>query len=80
MPETTIVQDHSKNFDTLVDAVKSGHACIMECTLKATGEKVAVVCAVNIDDETEEYNMVPMAMFFNGNPYELLIPPMEVSD
>jgi len=44
----------------------------MECTDKTTNEKVAVICAMNINDE---YEMVPMAMFFNENPYERLISP-----
>jgi hypothetical protein len=46
----------------------------MECTDKTNNEKVAVICAVNINGE---YEMVPMAIFFNESPYERLTPPME---
>jgi hypothetical protein len=74
MPETTIVQDHTANFETLKKAFASGNVSIMDCILNATGEHVAVICAMNM--VKGEYQMVPFAMFFNGNPYELLTPPM----
>ena len=70
----TIVQKHEDNFKTLQRAFLEGNVCIMECTDKVTDEKVAVICAVNINGQLE---MVPMAMFFNENPYERLTPPME---
>lgn len=70
----TIVQQHEDNFETLRRAFLEGNVCLMECTDKITNKKVAVICAVNINDE---YEMVPMAMFFNENPYERLTPPME---
>lgn len=70
----TIVQAHGQNFETLKKAFQEGNVCSMECTLKETGEKVAVICAVGFDGT--EYNMTPFAMFFNGNPYEMLVPPM----
>jgi|WetSurMetagenome_2_1015567.scaffolds.fasta_scaffold172087_5 hypothetical protein len=73
MPDTTIVQDHKKNFETLRKAFASNQVCLMDCTLNATGEHVAVICAVNL--VSGEYQMVPFAMFLNGNPYELLTPP-----
>ena len=72
----TVVQKQKPNFETLVKAIKEDKVCLMECTLKSTQEKVAVVCAVNIDEATEEFEMVPFALFLNGNPYELLDPPM----
>jgi hypothetical protein len=70
----TIVQKHTDNFETLQRAFLEDNVCLMECTDKATNEKVAIICAVNINGECE---MVPMAMFFNENPYERLTPPME---
>ena len=70
----TIVQKHSANFETLQRAFNDGQVALMECEEKATGEKVAVICAYVWDGET--YNFTPFARFFNGNPYELLIPPI----
>jgi hypothetical protein len=72
----TIVQEHTKNFETLRRAFKDGAVCLMECTEKATGEKVAVICTVFIEEDGE-YQFTPFARFFNGNPYELLTSPME---
>jgi hypothetical protein len=45
----------------------------MDCIEKASGEHVAVICAIN--KEGEEIGMVPLARFFNGNPYDMLTPP-----
>lgn len=70
----TIVQKHTANFETLRRAFAEEDVCLMECTDKVTNEKVAVICAMNIKGELE---MVPMAMFFNENPYERLTPPMD---
>jgi hypothetical protein len=69
----TIVQQHSRNFETLKAAFLNRDAALLECQLKATGELVAVVVAVNRD--TDEFAFVPIAMMFNGNPYECLNPP-----
>lgn len=71
----TIVQAHKRNFETLTEAFKSGEVLLMDCIEKATGEHVAVICACVFDGN--EYNMTPFAKFFNGNPYELLIPPTD---
>lgn len=71
----TIVTQHKANFDTLSRAFKRGDVAIMDCVENATGEHVAVICAVIFDANTKEYVMTPFARFFNGNPYELLTPP-----
>lgn len=71
----TIVQGHKENFETLRRAFRAGDVCIMDCIEKSTGEHVAVICATVFDGK--EYCMTPFARFFNGNPYEMLIPPME---
>lgn len=73
MSKKTIVQKHSKNFETLKRVFDNGHAVLMECKLKSTEEKVAVICAMTKDKE--EFVFTPFAMFFNGNPYELLESP-----
>ena len=75
MPDKTIVQQHSKNFDTLERAFKSDNVALMDCILKSTGEHVAVICAVSTAGSEAQFT--PFAMFFNGNPFELLIPPSD---
>lgn len=75
MKTKTIVQEHKKNFETLRTAFKNNDVCLMDCIEKSTGEHVAVICAMNFIDA--KYEIVPMAKFFNDNPYELLLSPME---
>ena len=70
----TIVQKHKSNFDTLTRAFENDQVCIMDCVEKASGEHVAVICAVA--KQGEEFALTPFARFFNGNPFELLIPPI----
>ena len=72
---TTIVQDHSANLDTLSDAFAAGQVCLMDCIERSTGEHVAVICAIVQDPITKEFSFTPFARFFNGNPYDILIPP-----
>lgn len=74
----TIVQSHKRNFEVLQQAFESGSVCLMDCIERATGEHVAVICAVNEVDG--EYEMVPFAKFFNGNPYDLLQSPLEYDE
>jgi hypothetical protein len=74
MEKKTIVQQHKKNFETLQEAFRRKQICLMECTLKSTGEKLAVICTIVFDGN--EYIITPFASLFNGNPYDLLTPPM----
>ena len=67
---------HKTNFETLQVAFSNGDVALMECQLAATDEKVAVVCAAN-PLPSGEIAFVPFAMLFNGNPYDLLIPPTQ---
>ena len=69
-----IPKGHKRNFNTLVEAVRAGDVALMECQLAATGETVAVMCAVNRlpNGETQ---FIPFATLFNGNPYEAINPP-----
>ena len=69
-----IPKGHKRNFNTLVEAVRAGDVALMECQLAATGETVAVICAVN-RLPNEETQFVPFATLFNGNPYEAVNPP-----
>ena len=70
----TIVQAHKQNFETLTRAFRENSVALMDCVEKATGEHVAVICAVTFDGK--EYNFTPFARFFNGNPFEMLESPM----
>jgi len=73
-----VCKDHQKNFETLQEAFRNNAVCLMDCIEKATGEHVAVICAAVWDGK--EYAFTPFAKFFNGNPYEMLTPPMEYDD
>jgi hypothetical protein len=73
-PET-IATKHKPNFDTLCRVFKEGSQALVACKLKATGEEVAVIAAVTYTGK--EYLITPFAMFFNGNPYELLEDPTQ---
>lgn len=68
-----IAEGYKANFQTLNRAFLNEQVCLMECTDKITKAKVNVICAVN---EVEgEYEMVPIAKLFDGNPYDELDPP-----
>ena len=69
-----IPKRHRQNFNTLVEAVRAGDVALMECQLTATGEIVAVICAVNRLPHGET-QFIPFATLFNGNPYEAVDPP-----
>jgi hypothetical protein len=75
MPENTICLQHADNFETLKQAFANGDVCLMDCIEKASSEHVAVICTVTWDGK--QYNFTPFAKFFNGNPYELLLSPIE---
>lgn len=66
-------QAHAANLRTIYKAARNRDLALMECQLKTTGEKVAVLCAVQFDGT--EYQMTPCAVMLNGNPYEMLNPP-----
>lgn len=68
-----IPEAHTKNFSTLLRAADNNDVCLMECIDKDTGKPEYVICVVNrVDDEFE---FVPVAKMFHGNPYDELIPP-----
>jgi hypothetical protein len=73
--EKTIVQKHKDNFETLRRAFENGNVCIVDCIEKGSDEHVAVICAVEKIDNT--YFVTPFARFFNGNPYDILTPPID---
>jgi hypothetical protein len=73
-----IPQAYRDNFNTLIRAFGDSDACLLECHEKATGKPVYVICAVNRRGQAHE--LVPFARLFDDNPYELLVPPSELSD
>jgi hypothetical protein len=73
-----IPQPYRDNFTTLHRAFDAGDACLLECHEQATGKPVYIICAVNRCGE--DYDLVPFAQLFNGNPYEQLLPPGELQN
>ena len=68
-----ISKGHQANFETLKKAFKNKAVALMECTDAETGKPVITVCAVNIVNG--EYEFIPLAKMFDGNPFEELLPP-----
>lgn len=68
-----ILEGYKSNFETLISAAKNDRLCLMECVDKC-GNTVIAVCAVN--EIEDEFEFVPLAKMFDGNPYEELQPPM----
>lgn len=66
---------HISNLETLVRAAQNGDLGLMECTLIATGETVAVLCAHNLDPDGT-ITMVPFGHLATENPYDLYTPPI----
>jgi len=62
------------NFQTLLTAARNGDLALLECTDKATGNPVYVICAVNAGPDGL-YSMTPLAKMFDGNPYDEVGPP-----
>ena len=71
---TTLSDAHKANFNTVVRAVQSGNAVLMECQLVSTGKPVPVICAVN-HLANGEIEFVPLAVLFDCNPYLAVDPP-----
>jgi hypothetical protein len=68
-----IGEGHKANFMTLQRAFQEENVALMECKNKETGELVVVLCAVQKAED--DYEFVPFAKMFNGNPYEEVDPP-----
>jgi hypothetical protein len=73
-PRTKINPGNRKNLDTINAAARDGNLCLMLCHWKDSGKPVDVLCAVN-RQENSDSAFVPLATLFDGNPYELLLPP-----
>ena len=75
----TKVTGHKSNLETIIRAAKDGRLALVECTDRLSKEPVAVLCAIGGPDDLGEYEIVPFARMFEGNPYDQLDPP-EVPD
>jgi hypothetical protein len=69
-----ISEGHKADFEMLKKAFKYKDVCLVECT-DATTKKPVVVLAATQRGGDGSITMVPFAKFFDGNPYEELIPP-----
>jgi hypothetical protein len=67
------LDDHENAFSKMCEAFELGQICMVECREAETGENVAVVCAIIMENGTETY--VPLARMFNQDPFEELLPP-----
>jgi hypothetical protein len=67
---------HKDNLENLHLAFADDAMCLVEVVLKATGERVAALCAA-VQSEDGDVSFTPFAIMLNGNPYELLTPPTD---
>jgi hypothetical protein len=67
---------HEANFHTLLEAANNGDLVLLDCA-KAENpeEQVATICAITKIPGSDEVGFVPLAMLFNENPYDVLLPP-----
>jgi len=72
----SLLPGHRSNFDTLRQAAFNNDLVLMDCRHRDTGEPIAVLCAANRLPRGE-IGFVPLAMLFNDNPFDFLLPPME---
>lgn len=68
-----IPEAYKHNFKQLLRAVSNTDAALLETTEKATGKPAFIVVAVIFAGR--EYQLIPMARMFDGNPYDELDPP-----
>ena len=72
----SLLPGHRTNFDTLRQAALNNDLALMDCRHRDTGEPIAVLCAANRLSRGETA-FVPLAMLFNDNPFDFLVPPTE---
>lgn len=63
------------NLETLKQAAANGDLALVSCRWKATHKPVAILCAMQPDGD--DIRPVPLAVQFDGNPYDLLEDPTE---
>lgn len=70
-----IPKGHKSNLETLIRAAKAGRLALLDCQDKATGKPVVVLACIS-DAPQGEFDLVPFARMFDGNPYDELNPPV----
>jgi Family of unknown function (DUF6117) len=69
-----IPKGHKANLETLIRAAKAGRLVLLDCQEKSTSKPVTVLACVS-DAPNGEFDLIPFARLFDGNPYEELNPP-----
>ena len=80
MPVQVITKAAEASFETLRRAIIDGDACLMVCKDREHGSSVIAICAINTlsgHGNSQEFEFVPIARMFTGNPYVELVTPME---
>ena len=80
MTAQVITKADEASFETLRRAIIGGDACLMVCKDREHGSPVIAICAIKTfsgHGDTQEFEFVPVAKMFTGNPYEELVTPME---
>lgn len=62
------------NFKTLRRAARAGHLALVSAIRKADGAQIALVCAMQRNDDGT-ISPVPLASMIEGDPYELFEDP-----
>lgn len=61
------------NYDTLLRAAINGDLALVDLRRKSDGKSVAGLCAIGVDGG--EFEIIPLAIMIEGNPFELFDPP-----
>ncbi len=69
-----IEKHYRRNFQELCRAIINGDVALVECQDAETKNPVMTICVMT-QNKVGEFNMIPVAKMFDGNPYEQLIPP-----
>jgi hypothetical protein len=76
-----LTDGEKKNFDTLQLAQANGDLCLVETTIKGTGERVVLICAMNIseDDGVPVYEPLPLGELYTKelHPYDVYDSPVD---
>lgn len=72
----SIPKDVRENFSTLCDAVQADRICLLSVFDSTQGKPATVVCTVNYHEyDDQPYELIPLAMMFEENPYARFVPP-----
>ena len=66
---------HIENFETLKRAFAYERACLISAIRKSDGRQVALVCAMQHNDDDGSDTPIPFAEMLTCNPFESYTPP-----